>query len=835
MPNLESVLRAHRGSRCDAAASLGDTQRPRCAPGGRRPTTARAASPAPPRTVVADCSLSARLSPRPSSTSVHCHAPEDIEAPPAAVRGASRAAACAVTAGSLALSPPPYASPAPPQPPRPPPPPPSGRAPPRRPPGYALRLKLPGLAHGGARVSACRFDCEEPPPPPPPEAHRPGTAGSLSGCGEAWGGGSREQARRWGVVRSVVLSTPRAESIAAAAALRASGGCDYAPGAASAGGPACATPPRGNVSSLVEPGSGNLLRQLLLSWRSANVSYIRKRLQGTWFRYDVERRQRRHVIHPTGAPRRVWDATILCFVLWNAVVVPYDAAFAPAVSPERARSELLIDALFGLDILLNFATGHVDKTGRLQTDWRINAKRYLRKWFPLDLFSTLPFERIVAAASSDQGNRQLSLLAFLKTPRLLRMSRLLRMFDHTRGAGLVRLMRLVLVWTLVAHWVACGYYLLAIIQGGGAHSNWLQASFAAANLTPAQVPLFDRYSMAFSSSVLCLVGNGLTALNSGERLFNAIVSLLGALLQAVVIGNCAQVVAAMSATAQRHQARADAALETARYLNIPPHLCTRISAYFAFMGGCSHPGAEGLAHLAELSPPLHRDIVVHLYGDILRAVPLFRGLPSGLIAAAAARVVTRIYMPGELVFKNGELSREMYFVIHGTVEVLDPQGQRVSLLEDGAYFGELALLANVQRSSTVQTLTPCEICSFASAALAAVLDDFPDAEPLLRARAMQRLAALQPGGRGEGEVGGNEEAEEGAEGEVDRRCALRGLAPLLALSASKSARQAVGASEGEACAPRGGSSVFRGGRRRSLLASAVESEAQAHRSNSQVS
>jgi hypothetical protein len=100
-------------------------------------------------------------------------------------------------------------------------------------------------------------------------------------------------------------------------------------------------------------------------------------------------------------------------------------------------------------------------------------------------------------------------------------------------------------------------------------------------------------------------------------------------------------------------------------------------------------------------------------------------------------------MAGEAVFAAGELSREMYFLVHGTVEVSNAAGRRLTLLEDGAYFGELALLANVQRSASVTTLTVCDICVFTSADLAAVLDDFPDAEPRMRARALRRMAQLQ--------------------------------------------------------------------------------------------
>ncbi len=121
------------------------------------------------------------------------------------------------------------------------------------------------------------------------------------------------------------------------------------------------------------------------------------------------------MIDPRSTGRRVWDGMMLLFVIWNAVVVPYDAAFSPAPTAARVSVDTVIDAFFGCDILLNFVTGYVDKTGRLQTGLRQNARKYLRKWFVLDLCSTLPFDTIVASGSAAAGgDSKLGLLAFLK-------------------------------------------------------------------------------------------------------------------------------------------------------------------------------------------------------------------------------------------------------------------------------------------------------------------------------------------------------------------------------------------------------------------------------------
>jgi hypothetical protein len=159
-----------------------------------------------------------------------------------------------------------------------------------RPTSYALRLKLPlvssrvGCASddegdegsdcgGSVCVDDVTLRTSDVAPLPP----RPGSAAQprVSTAQE-------EQDRRWNIVRAVVLDTPRAQSIAAAAVARRGSVTDGKGGAA--GGP-----PTPLVSDF---GSGTPLRSVLLRFRAAKMAYIRKRLGGEWFIYDQE--QKRH-------------------------------------------------------------------------------------------------------------------------------------------------------------------------------------------------------------------------------------------------------------------------------------------------------------------------------------------------------------------------------------------------------------------------------------------------------------------------------------------------------------------------------------------------------------
>src|ERR1700753_1656992 len=73
---------------------------------------------------------------------------------------------------------------------------------------------------------------------------------------------------------------------------------------------------------------------------------------------------------------------------------------------------------------------------------------------------------------------------------------------------------------------------------------------------------------------------------------------------------------------------------------------------------------------------------------------------------------TATFQPGELIFREGDESREAYWILSGQVEISieTPQGRSVlTILEEGEIFGEMGMIDDLPRAASARALTETEV------------------------------------------------------------------------------------------------------------------------------
>lgn len=96
--------------------------------------------------------------------------------------------------------------------------------------------------------------------------------------------------------------------------------------------------------------------------------------------------------------------------------------------------------------------------------------------------------------------------------------------------------------------------------------------------------------------------------------------------------------------------------------------------------------------------------------SILRDVPLFKDLDQSYLKGIAGMFSTEYVPAGRAVITEGDEGSRFYIIVRGKVAISTNKNEQdpvqIATLEDGDYFGEIALLANIPTTATVTTVTP---------------------------------------------------------------------------------------------------------------------------------
>lgn len=127
----------------------------------------------------------------------------------------------------------------------------------------------------------------------------------------------------------------------------------------------------------------------------------------------------------------------------------------------------------------------------------------------------------------------------------------------------------------------------------------------------------------------------------------------------------------------------------------------------------------------------------------LPKIPLFSDLPSEAFIALFERCPLRRVGPGEVVIQQGSLGDAFYVICAGSVRVFRIEGERrreLATLEEGAFFGEMALLSGSPRTASVEgAVEDTQLLEISAAILTELSHRHPQVASALKKFCRQRL------------------------------------------------------------------------------------------------
>lgn len=132
-----------------------------------------------------------------------------------------------------------------------------------------------------------------------------------------------------------------------------------------------------------------------------------------------------------------------------------------------------------------------------------------------------------------------------------------------------------------------------------------------------------------------------------------------------------------------------------------------------------------------------RDFVVTW--SMVARVPLFEDLSAAEIAEVAKLLEAQKVRAGTVIAEKGEIADRMYFISEGAAEIrLDG---RTIYLDEGDFFGELALVHQRPRTATVRAFKDCELLVLAAEALQQLMDKNEALTKKILSEAENRIAS----------------------------------------------------------------------------------------------
>ncbi|XP_076281474.1 potassium/sodium hyperpolarization-activated cyclic nucleotide-gated channel 1 [Lasioglossum baleicum] len=493
---------------------------------------------------------------------------------------------------------------------------------------------------------------------------------------------------------------------------------------------------------------GNSVRAKVARW------FLRKRILSrehhlthwslkstTAVNYEIARHVKSHpyMIHPFSSFSIFWEQFMTVFTIVALLVTPVSISFYFQIHNEWRKIIDTINVVFWCDIVLWFFTGYYDyRTKVIVLDPKIVALKYLKSYFLIDMLTSLPisFGNVIRPQWMWYCTT-LNMMKFLRIRNVVVYSRRLHGV-YRLSYQAFKIVETIMIVGLSIHWAACFQYYVPIsveYLGTLSSQSWINSEFFRTKKTKT-----EKYLVCLNRAITALVRSAhyLDMKTPEDMVLNLVLTIIGFIGFVYLITQFSHLLTTFHITIKRHLKIIQQLQEYMRYKELPQALQRRLLVYYRYRNKKRFERNKKI--IEEVSPYLREELILHNYLSLVSNVKLFQHLPESVIAQLTSALRSEIYMSGDKIVKAGTRGESLYFITSGTVAVYTATGKEVCHLEDGSYFGEIALVMESElRIATVIAVETCEICVLERDDFRRYISRYPDLLNRLQNVALQNL------------------------------------------------------------------------------------------------
>ncbi|XP_060533224.1 potassium/sodium hyperpolarization-activated cyclic nucleotide-gated channel 4 isoform X3 [Cylas formicarius] len=476
-------------------------------------------------------------------------------------------------------------------------------------------------------------------------------------------------------------------------------------------------------------------------------------------------RQPRTVVNPDSNFYFYWLFVLTICVLynlWTLIVRQSFPELQEMISTFWLTCDSISDLVFVLDLAVQFRTGYLEQ-GLMVYDSKKLACHYLRsRAFLLDLTALCPVDLLQFRFGPNP---------LLRCPRFLKVYRAVNYYymveSRTIWPNLWRVVNLIHILLILAHWFGCFYFLLS--EAEGFQGDWVYPYRPGDYATLTRKYLGSLY---WSTLTLTTIGDLPTPETNAEKtdsvdgprslprrgvksrllqfstsngyIFTIVSYLIGVFIFATIVGQVGNVITNRNANRLEFERLLDGAKTYMRHHKVPGGMKRRVLRWYdySWSRGRIQGGGDINTALGLLPDKLKTELALHVNLSVLKKVTIFQECQPEFLRDLVLKMKAYIFTPGDSICRKGEVAREMFIIADGILEVISETGKVLTTMKAGDFFGEIGIL-NLdglnKRTADVRSVGYSELFSLSREDVLAAMKDYPEAQEILQALGRKRL------------------------------------------------------------------------------------------------
>ncbi|XP_059622102.1 uncharacterized protein LOC132265433 isoform X2 [Phlebotomus argentipes] len=428
--------------------------------------------------------------------------------------------------------------------------------------------------------------------------------------------------------------------------------------------------------------------------------------------------------------------------------------------------DCISDVVFVLDVVVQLRTGYLEQ-GLMVYDDKKLAKHYIRsREFLLDLAALIPLDLLQIRFGTQP---------LLRFPRFFKVYRSIKFYyiveSRTVWPNLWRVVNLIHILLILAHWFGCFYFLLSEVEGF--QGDWVYPYRPGDYATLTRKYLGSLY---WSTLTLTTIGDLPTPETNAEPsssadgprslprrglksrllqfgsnngyIFTIVSYLIGVFIFATIVGQVGNVITNRNANRLEFERLLDGAKTYMRHHKVPGGMKRRVLRWYdySWSRGRIQGGGDINTALGLLPDKLKTELALHVNLSVLKKVTIFQECQPEFLHDLVLKMKAYIFTPGDMICRKGEVAREMFIIADGILEVLSETGKVLTTMKAGDFFGEIGIL-NLdglnKRTADVRSVGYSELFSLSREDVLAAMKDYPEAQEILQTLGRKRLMEVR--------------------------------------------------------------------------------------------